>query len=84
MFVSVAVYRAKNIARQADIVAALTLEVLRGSVAAYDPGMSYIYCNSCCSSGALIIIIIIIRCTQLQATQWPTGGGISTEITPTL
>lgn len=36
----VAVHRAKNIARQADIVAALTLEVLRGSVMAYDPGMS--------------------------------------------
>ena len=34
-----AVYRAKNIARQADIVAALTLEVLQGSLAAYDPGV---------------------------------------------
>lgn len=31
-------YRAKNIARQADIVAALTLEVLKGSTAAYDSG----------------------------------------------
>ncbi|XP_065910340.1 histidine ammonia-lyase-like isoform X2 [Dysidea avara] len=31
-----AVHRAKNIARQADIVAALTLEVLQGTTAAYD------------------------------------------------
>lgn len=34
-----AVYRAKNIARQADIVAALTLEVLQGSVVPYDAGV---------------------------------------------
>lgn len=33
-------YRAKNIARQADIVAALTLEVLQGSITPYDAGIS--------------------------------------------
>ena len=37
-----AVSRAKNIARQADIVAALTLEVLQGSIAPYDAGMCVI------------------------------------------
>ena len=38
-----AVSRAKNIARQADIVAALTLEVLQGSVVAYDTGMYHTF-----------------------------------------
>jgi len=37
-----AVSRAKNIARQADIVAALTLEVLQGSTAPYDAGTAFV------------------------------------------
>jgi len=40
--VCLAVHRAKNIAKQADVVAALTLEVLQGTTAAYDAGM---FCN---------------------------------------
>ena len=50
LIVCLAVSRAKNIARQADIVAALTLEVLQGSIAPFDPGMYYhnLLCNQLC------------------------------------
>ena len=74
-----AVSRAKNIARQADVVAALTLEVLQGSIAPYDAGM-YI-CNICTQ---LFNQLYCDRCTHRPATQWPAISSISTEITSSL
>ena len=43
-----AVERADAIARQADIVAAMTLEVLKGTTQAFDSSM-YAYCTTTCT-----------------------------------
>lgn len=40
-----AVERAESIARQADIIAALTLEVLKGTTKAFDSGEEILSCN---------------------------------------
>lgn len=38
LFIFVALHRATNIAKQADVVAALSLEVLKGTTRAFDGG----------------------------------------------
>ena len=55
-----ALERAGIIARQADVVAALTLEVLKGSSRAFDPGKTALKCHSKCQENFAYFVVAIV------------------------
>lgn len=73
-----AVERAQAIARQADIIAALTLEVLKGTTKAFDSGESHLRCQSAITWTMVAKAKLLHSCSyEVQQVCWTINNVIT-------